>query len=191
MQHALLSMGLNRLIMCQVVSTSLHIWVWYTLSCHNTLSGRYKTRKGTERNGTEPEVIFSHAAAPAKMRPSEFIHMEGNFVTRDFTNERENASEGVEQAVTIQYNTAWVRMIPQPKQFCYRMWTLDVLNSTGTVETLTISSLASRARTHRSVLSAWWSPQSQYHFHCFRRRLPRLVPYSYKSATSGEKFLLL
>ena len=55
------------------------------------------------------------------MRPSEFIHMEGNFVTRDFTKERENASEGVEQAVTIQYNTAWVRMVPQPKQFCYHV----------------------------------------------------------------------
>jgi len=45
--------------------------------------------------------------------------MEGNFVTRDSTKQRENASEGAEQAVTIQYNTAWVPMIPQPKQFCY------------------------------------------------------------------------
>jgi len=40
------------------------------------------------------------------MRASELIYMEGNFVTRDSTKQRENASEGAEQAVTIQYNTA-------------------------------------------------------------------------------------
>jgi len=56
-------------------------------------------------------------------------------VTWDSTKQRENTSEGAEQAVTIQYNIAWVPMIPQPKQFCYP---LDVLNSTGTVETLSI-----------------------------------------------------
>jgi len=43
----------------------------------------------------------------------------GNFVTRDSTKQRENATERAEQAVTIQYNAAWVPMIPQPKQFCY------------------------------------------------------------------------
>ena len=52
---------------------------------------------------------------------SELIYMEGNFVTRDSTKQRENASEGAEQAVTIQYNTAWVAMMPQPKQFCYHV----------------------------------------------------------------------
>jgi len=49
--------------------------------------------------------------------------MEGNFVTQDSTKQRENASKGAEQAVTIQYirPTAWVPMIPQPKQFCYHV----------------------------------------------------------------------
>jgi len=58
-------------------------------------------------------------------------------VSQDSTKQRENTSERAEQAVTIQYNTAWVPMIPQPKQFCYHVDT-NVLNSTGTVETLTI-----------------------------------------------------
>jgi len=42
-------------------------------------------------------------------------------LTRDSAKQRENASEGAEQAVTIQYNTAWVRMIPQLKQICYHV----------------------------------------------------------------------
>jgi len=42
------------------------------------------------------------------MRPSELIYTEGNFVTQDSTKQRENASKKAEQAVKIQYNTAWV-----------------------------------------------------------------------------------
>jgi len=45
--------------------------------------------------------------------------MEGNFVTRDSTKQRENSSEGAEQAVMVQYNTAMVPMILQLKQFYY------------------------------------------------------------------------
>jgi len=43
------------------------------------------------------------------------------FCDSDSTKQSEKASEGAEQAVTIQYNTAWVPMIPQPKQFCYHV----------------------------------------------------------------------
>jgi len=75
---------------------------------------------GMERNGTGSNLaLIFHAAAPAKMQASESTYMQGNFVTRDSTKQRKNAYEGAEQAVTIQYNTAWVPMIPQPKQFCY------------------------------------------------------------------------
>ena len=87
--------------------------------------------------------------------------MEGNFVTRDSTKQRENASEGAEQAVTIQYNTAWP--LGTYDSTAYDSTAETILLPCGhstysTVETLTISSLASRARTHRRVLSAWWSP---------------------------------
>ena len=115
------------------------------------------------------------------MRASELIYVEGNFVTRDSTKQRENASEGAEQAVTIQYNTAWIPMIPQPKQFCYHGH-----STYSTVETLTISSLASQARTHRRVLSAWWSPQSQYHFQTTATETSSLIPVLVKRYKRGE-----
>jgi len=109
------------------------------------LKFREGIKPGTERNGTGSNLaLIFHAAAPAKMRASELIYMQGNFGTRDSTKQRKNAYEGAEQAVTIQYNTAWVPMIPQPKQFCYHGH-----STYSTVETLTISSLASQARTHR------------------------------------------
>ena len=145
-------------------------------------------KPGTERNGTGSNlVLIIHTASPcaskiaANIQASELIYMEGNFVTRDSTKQRENASEGAEQAVTIQYNTAWIPMIPQPKQFCYHGH-----STYSTVETLTISSLASQARTHRRVLSAWWSPQSQYHFQTTATETSSLIPVLVKRYKRGE-----
>ena len=107
--------------------------------------------------------------------------MEGKFVTRDSTKQREKASEGAEQAVTIQYNTAWVPMIHSRNNFV-TMWTLDVLNSGDADNT----SLASRARTHRRVLSVWWSPQSQYHFQTTATETSSFITVLVKRYKRGE-----
>ena len=155
-----------------------------TLLAH---SGSYKTQNGTERHGPGSNLtLIFHAAAPAKMRASELIYMEGNFVTWDSTKQRENASERAEQAVMIQYNTAWVPMIPQLKQFCYHV---------DTRHTQQWRCWQSRHSPVGLELTEGFSLLGGVHSHntTFRRRLPRPVasfPYS-QSTTSGEKFLSL
>ena len=124
------------------------------------------------------------------MQASELFYLYGRqFCDSDSTKQREKASEGAEQAVTIQYNTAWVPTIPQPKQFCYHVDTrrtqqyrhsgdADNRHSPVELELTEVFSLLGGVHSHNIT---------------FRRRLPRPVasfPYSL-SATSGKKFLLL
>jgi len=68
------------------------------------------------------------------MQASELIYYGRQFCDLDSTKQREKASEGAEQAVTIQYNTAWVPTIPQPKQFCYHVPDVDTSVDTRRTE---------------------------------------------------------
>jgi len=114
------------------------------------------------------------------MQASELIYMEGNFVSRDSTKQRENASEGAEQIVTIQFTTARVPMIPQPKHFCYHVdnrRTQQYRHSGNADNTLNLD-------TRQSVeLTEGFSLLGGVHSHnvTFRRQLPSPVasfPYS-------------
>ena len=70
---------------------------------------------------------------PAKMRvsASELIYIMARQVCDSGLHQAENASERAEQAVTIQYNAAWVPMIPQLKQLCYHVDTRRTQQHSG------------------------------------------------------------